>query len=178
MQIKELILISLSNHLPMLGLFNRQRYKLLRLAGAKFTGKAIIFGPLNITPYSGIKNISFGENVFLNTEIRFGVPNAKVVIGDYCAIGPRVSFETTGHGLFYEHGNPRGSIYRDIEIKEGVWIGANVTILGGVTIGEGSVIAAGAVVTKNIPPYTLAGGIPARIIRNLKEQNTTGKTKQ
>ena len=54
---------------------------------------------------------------------------------------------------------------QDVIIEEGVWIGCNVTILKGVTIGRGSVIAAGALVTKNVPPYAIVGGVPASIIK-------------
>ena len=167
MQIKEYIFICLSNIMPNFGYLSKNRYRILKLAGMRFKGKATIFGPLTITPYAGVKNLTIGNNVFLNTEIRFGVPVAKVIIGNNAAIGPRVSFETTGHGLLYTNGQSRGSTYKDIIIEEGAWIGANVTILGGVTIGKGSVVAAGAVVTKDVPPYTLVGGVPAKQIKKI-----------
>ena len=61
---------------------------------------------------------------------------------------------------------------RDIVIESDVWVGANSTILRGVTVGEGSVIAAGAVVTKDVPPYSIVGGVPARVLKMRFDEET------
>jgi acetyltransferase-like isoleucine patch superfamily enzyme len=80
-------------------------------------------------------------------------------------IGPNVSIITTGHPL--EPSQRRAvTIGKPIVIEKGVWIASGATIIGGVTVGENSVVAVGSVVTKDVPPNTLAGGNPARVIRS------------
>jgi len=170
MQLKEWFFIGIANILPRFDLFNKIKTNFYRTAGMKIPEQAFILGPLTITPYNGVKNIHIGHHAFINTEVRFGCPKAKIEIGNNVAVGPRVSFETTGHGLQYIEGKGRGSIYKNIQIEDDVWIGAGVTILGGVTIGKGSVIAAGAVVIKDIPPYTVAGGVPAKLLKKIKPE--------
>ena len=91
-----------------------------------------------------------------------------VDIGDEVMIGPNVNIITTGHAL--KPSERRAYIEaKPIVIEKGVWIAASVTIIGGVTIGENSVIAAGSVVTKDVPANSLAAGVPARVIRSLEE---------
>ncbi|GBR70317.1 CatB-related O-acetyltransferase [Gluconobacter kanchanaburiensis] len=107
---------------------------------------------------------------------------AGLIIGDYCSIGPNVTiilgnhradlvstypFRTLSHfwpsaadGL--EDHTSKG----DVIIGNDVWFGANVTILSGITIGDGAVIAAGSLVTRSVPPYAIAGGNPAKVIRH------------
>jgi acetyltransferase-like isoleucine patch superfamily enzyme len=81
-------------------------------------------------------------------------------------IGPNVSIITTGHPL--EPSRRRAAtIGKPIVIERNVWIAAGATIIGGVTVGENSVVAAGSVVTKHVPPTTLVGGNPARVIRSI-----------
>ena len=88
-------------------------------------------------------------------------------IEDDVLIGPRVNLTTENHPI-----NPserKSLILNAIVIKKNAWIGAGATILPGVTIGENSIIAAGAVVNKNIPDNTIAGGIPAKVIKHINE---------
>lgn len=166
---RELIFLTLANHLPRIKLLDYGRFILYKLAGIKISGKALIFGPLTIRPIGCAKNISIGDGTFLNTHIRFGCPENQITIGNNCQIGPGVMFETTEHGLVYVPNIGRGSYTRPIVVKDNVWIGAGVIILSGVTIGEGAVIAAGAVVTKDIAPLTVAGGVPARILKEIQK---------
>ena len=86
----------------------------------------------------------------MNTEVRFGVPKDKVVIGENVQIGPRVMFEIMNHGLKYESGQGRGGWTKPIVIEDEVWIGAGSIITQSVTVGRGAVVAAGAVVTKEL----------------------------
>jgi acetyltransferase-like isoleucine patch superfamily enzyme len=87
-------------------------------------------------------------------------------IGDDVMIGPNVSIITSGHPL--EPALRRAFVTaKPIVIERNVWIAAGVTIIGGVTIGENAVVAAGSVVTRDVPPNTLAGGNPARVIRSI-----------
>ena len=88
-----------------------------------------------------------------------------ITIEDDVLIGPKVNLITENHPL---NPNDRKSlICKPIVVKRNAWIGAAVTILPGVTIGENSVVAAGAVVTADVPPNTIVGGVPAKFIRNI-----------
>ena len=108
------------------------------------------------------KNISFGKNVFVNSCCHFQ-DQGGIKIGDNVFIGHNVVLATATHDL--KPGMNRKLYYKPIEIKNNVWIGSNATILQGVTVGEWSVVAAGAVVTKDVAPYTVVGGIPAKFIK-------------
>ena len=165
---RELIFLTLANNLPRLKLFDKIRFIVYRMAGLKIKSKCTIWGPLTIRPIGGAKNIEIGKGSFINSEIRFGVPKDKVIIGANVQIGPRVMFETVNHGLKYIPGKGRGGWTKSIIIEDEVWIGGGAIITQGVTVGRGSVIAAGAVVTKDVEPNTIVGGVPAKFIRNVE----------
>ncbi len=113
---------------------------------------------------SGLE-IHIGQNVFINQNCTI-YDLAEIHIGDNVMIGPNVNIISASHPVSplerfdYVLGKP-------IVIKNNVWIAAGVVIIGGVTVGENSVIAAGSVVTKDVPPNTLVGGNPAKIIRSI-----------
>ena len=108
------------------------------------------------------KNITVGEGVFINACCHFQ-DHGGVIIGDGCQIGHNVVFATLNHGFPPEE---RQTTYpAPIVLGKNVWVGSNATILPGVTIGDNAVVGAGAVVTKDVPPYTIVGGIPAKEIR-------------
>lgn len=110
------------------------------------------------------KNIHIGKNVFINTCCHFQ-DQGGIFIGDGVLIGHNVTLATLDHGFNPED---RGTTYpAPIIIEKNVWIGANVTIVSGVRIGENAIIAAGAVVTKDIPANVVAGGVPAKIIKRI-----------
>jgi len=108
--------------------------------------------------------ITIGDRVAINSFCRlFG--HGSIVIGEDTQIGPGTLITTTEHdyqGDLKEH-------FRPVTIGKGVWIGANVTILSGVEVGDCAVIGAGSVVTRNIPPRSVAVGVPARVIRQLDD---------
>ena len=113
-------------------------------------------------------NIFLGKNFYANHDCTI-LDAAKVTIGDNVMLGPKVTIASSGHPL---NASLRIQGYENaaaITIANNVWIGANCCILGGVTIGENAVIAAGAVVTTNIPENTLAGGVPAKIIKTINQ---------
>ncbi|SDN93088.1 sugar O-acetyltransferase [Bacillus sp. OK048] len=111
------------------------------------------------------KNITVGKNVFINSGCRFQ-DQGGITIGDGVLIGHNVVLATLNHDI-----NPknRSTMHpAPIVIGKNVWIGANATVLPGVTIGNGSIIAAGAVVTKDVPANVIVGGVPAKIIKNIE----------
>lgn len=107
----------------------------------------------------------FGENVFVNQGCTF-MDGGGISIGDNVMIAPKVNLITGGHPLPLSE-RREYTASAPIVIEDDVWIGAAATVTQGVTIGKGSVIAAGAVVTRDVPPATLAAGISARVIRPL-----------
>ncbi len=110
------------------------------------------------------ENISIGKNVFINHACTF-MDRGGITIEDNVLIGPKVNLVTTNHPI-----NPverRATISNPILIKKGAWIGIGVTILPGVTIGENSIVAAGAVVSKDVPDNVIVGGIPAKFIKSI-----------
>lgn len=157
--------LTLFNFFPKLSFFDRHKFRLLRFLGAKIDGPCTIFGPITIRPINRVKKISIGSSTFINTELRIG-GKGNVYIGNNVQIGPRVSIETTNHSLKPINGK-RETYHLDVTIKSNVWIGAGVIILPGVTVGENSVIAAGAVVNKNVSPNVLVGGVPAKVLTKL-----------
>lgn len=164
---REFIFLTLANNLPRIRAFDKVRYIIYWLAGIKIKGKCTIWGPLIIRPIGGAKNIEIGKGAFINTEIRFGVPKDKVIIGKDVSVGPRVMFETVDHSFKYIPGSSRDIMTKQIIIEDGVWIGGGSIITQGVTIGRGSVVAAGAVVTKNVKANTVVAGVPAKLLRKI-----------
>lgn len=110
------------------------------------------------------KNISLGKNVFLNTGCTFQ-DCGGITIGDKTLIGQNVVLSTLNHG--FEPENRNTTYPSPIVIGQNVWIGANATVVPGVTIGDNAIIAAGAVVTKDVPANVVVGGVPAKIIKEI-----------
>jgi len=109
--------------------------------------------------------IRVGRRVFINQNCTL-YDLAEISIGDDVMIGPNVSIISASHPV--EPSERRAYLIgKPIVIESNVWIAADVTIVGGVTVGENSVIAAGSVVTRDVPPNTLVGGNPARVIRSI-----------
>ncbi|MEH8136834.1 sugar O-acetyltransferase [Gallibacterium anatis] len=115
-------------------------------------------------------NIEVGNNFFANYQCTI-LDSGKVSIGDNVMFAPNVSLYTVGHPLHYQQRNQGYEQAKEIIIEDNVWIGGSCVILGGVTIGENSVIGAGSVVTKSIPANSLAFGNPCRVIRKINDQD-------
>jgi acetyltransferase-like isoleucine patch superfamily enzyme len=111
------------------------------------------------------KNITIGKNVFINSGCHFQ-DQGGITLGDGVFIGHNVVMATLNHDIAPEK---RSTTYpAPIVIGKNVWIGANATVVSGVTIGDNAIIAAGAVVTKDVPPNIIVGGVPAKFIKEIK----------
>ena len=111
------------------------------------------------------KNIHIGENVFINSNCTMQ-DQGGVYIGDDVLIGHNVCLLTLNHDFEIEK---RAELHPSpVHIKDKAWIGSNTTILPGVTIGEGAIVAAGAVVTKDVMAKTIVGGVPAKLIKKIE----------
>lgn len=144
------------------------RQALISLVKLRFAhaGESLVFSPLS-SRIRGHKNISIGNRVYIGRSAHFSI-HKMLSIGDDVLLGPDVMILSGSHAI-ENVGVPinvsREGINGSCVIEDDVWIGARVILIGELTIGEGSVIAAGAVVTRNVPPYTIAGGVPCRPIR-------------
>jgi acetyltransferase-like isoleucine patch superfamily enzyme len=129
------------------------------MVGMKIGKKSILNMSLS---FFSIHRVSIGQNTHINRKCFFDA-RAGIIIGNNVSISHQVTLMTGGHDV-YSIGFI--SKYQPIVIKDYAWIGANATILQGVIIGQGAAVAAGAVVTKDVEPYTIVGGIPAKKIGN------------
>lgn len=153
-----------SNNFPLSNFSYRvKNFWLRKLLGMKIHKSSIIKS--NVYFGSG-KTLSVGANSTLGDNSTF---DQNIIIKDDVVMGPEVMFITNDH----DHSDPEilirlsGSVEcRPIIVENNVWIGARCIILPGVTIGEGAIIAAGSIVTKNINSYSIVGGSPAKIIKN------------
>ena len=141
----------------------------IRAVFGELIGRKLDDGFALIPPFytTGGENIRVGRNVFINQNCTM-YDLGGIDIGDDVLIGPNVSLITSGHPI--EPSRRRdGVIARPIVIEANVWIAAGAIVIGGVTIGQNSVVAAGSVVTQDVPPNSLVGGNPARVIRSIAE---------
>ena len=132
---------------------------LRQITASEIDESVVVFTPLYIN-YG--KHTKIGKNVFINFDCVF-LDLGGITIEDNVLIAPKVSLLSEGHPV-----NPldrQSLVPGQIHIRKNAWIGAGATILPGVTIGENSVVAAGAVVSKDVPANTIVGGIPAKIIK-------------
>ena len=110
------------------------------------------------------RNIHVGKNVFINSCCQFQ-DQGGIFIGDGCFIGHSVVMATLNHNMIPE--KRQNLLHAPIRLGKNVWVGAHVTITSGVTIGDNAVIAAGAVVTKDVPANEVWGGVPAKFIKKI-----------
>lgn len=163
--------ISIGNSLPRYSVFNKIRPILYRIAGLNIGYGTTITGPLSLRADTTQK-IFIGNYCYFNSETRFGCQDSNIEIGNHVIVGPRVSFESASHNIIFEEGIGRGLFTKKIIIEDKVWIGAGVILLQGITVGEGAVVAAGAVVNKDVKKYTVVGGVPAKLIKEIAGTDT------
>ncbi|WP_316845918.1 DapH/DapD/GlmU-related protein [Pedobacter psychrodurus] len=132
-----------------------------QIIGSEIDETVNIFTPLYIN-YG--KHTKIGKSVFINFDCVF-LDLGGITIEDNVFIGPKVSLLSEGHPISRE--DRHSLIPKAIHIKKNAWVGAGASILQGVTIGENAVVAAGAVVSKDVAPNTVVGGVPAKFIKNI-----------
>ena len=137
------------------------RERLSKIIGKQIDNSTTVFTPFH-TNFG--RHIQIGRNVFINHACTF-LDLGGIIIEDDVLIGPNVSIISESHPVHPE--NRKMLELKSVIIKRNAWIGANATILPGVTIGENSVVAAGAVVTKDVPTNTIVAGIPAKVIKKI-----------
>jgi acetyltransferase-like isoleucine patch superfamily enzyme len=135
---------------------------LSQITGSEIHESVAVFTPLYIN-YG--KHTKIGKNVFINFDCVF-LDLGGITIEDNVLIAPKVSLLSEGHPV--SPGKRQSLVPGHIHIKKNAWIGAGATILPGVTIGENAVVAAGAVVSKDVPANTVVGGVPAKIIKTIQ----------
>lgn len=140
------------------------KIKVWKIRGAKI-GKNIKIQ--NNVQLNGCKNINIGDNCFLGEGVKLIAYDAPISIGHHCLIASDVILITRSHNYDDIHKNISEQGYKNkpIIIGSNVWIGFRCIILPGVIIGDGAIIAANSVVTKNIPPNKIYGGMPAQLIK-------------
>lgn len=137
------------------------RAVLTQITETEIDKSVTVFTPFQIN-YG--KHTKIGKNVFINFDCVF-LDLGGIIIEDNVQIAPKVSLLSEGHPISAE--NRHALTVGQIHIKKNAWIGANATILQGITIGKNAIVAAGSVVSRDVPDNTIVGGIPARIIKTI-----------
>lgn len=138
------------------------RERLSEITGSQIDRSTIIFVPF----YTNFgQHTQIGKNVFINHACSF-LDMGGITIEDDVQIGPRVNLITENHPV--DPSRRKDLDLRSILIKRNAWIGAGATILPGVTVGENAIVAAGAVVNRDVPDNTIVGGVPAKVIRAIE----------
>jgi len=140
---------------------NEVRDLLSQITNSEIDESVAVFTPLRIN-YG--KHTKIGKNVFINFDCTF-LDLGGITIEDNVLIAPKVNLLSEGHPV--EPENRQALMVGHIHIKKNAWIGAGATIMQGVTVGENAIVAAGAVVSKDVPDNTIVGGIPAKIIKSI-----------
>lgn len=141
---------------------DKVRHLFSQLIGKTVDSSFVLFPPFN-ADYG--QNINIGKGVFINSGCCFQ-DQGGITIGDNVLIGPQVVIATLNHDLSPKH--RKSMVAKAVTIEDNVWIGAHATICPGVTIGSNSIVAAGAVVTRDVPANVVVGGVPAVIIKSIE----------
>lgn len=145
----------------------RIRAALYRMMNVSIGSKTVIYGKMILIGEGDIaRRLKIGSRCRINAPCRFDLMD-DITIGDDVSLGYGVTIVTSLHNMTNPKRRAGKAIGRPVKIGNGVWLAANVHVLPGVTIGDGAVIGAASVVTRDVPPHTLAVGAPARVVRDL-----------
>lgn len=117
------------------------------------------------------RNLTIGNDVYIGPHALFLCTESQIFIGNKVLFGPHVTIIGGDHRItdvgrfIYDVLDKHPEDDQDVHIEDDVWIGTNTTLLKGVTVGRGAVVAAGALVTKDVPPYAIVGGVPAKVLK-------------
>jgi maltose O-acetyltransferase len=142
----------------------RLRSSLLRRAGVRIGEQCLVLDGVDIR--GGC--LTLGARVFVNTGVLLDA-RGPLFVGDSVSIGSRAVVLTATHAIGSAARRAGDVELRSTRVESGVWIGANAVVLPGVTVGLGAIVAAGAVVTKDVPAGALVAGVPARVLRMLPD---------
>lgn len=148
--------------------FEKERQRILKKLMPDLGENVSVLAPIN-ADYGTLTRI--GDETFINHNAYF-MDGGTITIGSHCFIGPNCGLYTANHPLLAQERNQGYETARPIVIEDNVWIGADVTILPGVTIGAGSVIGAKSLVNKDIPDHVLAVGNPCKVLRKINEKDS------
>lgn len=126
---------------------------------------SVVINPPFYTDFG--RHIRFGKDIFINMGVMF-TDLGGITVEDKVLIGPQAKILSVNHPT--DPKRRRGLILKPVVLKKNCWIGAGATILPGVTVSENAIIAAGAVVNKDVPPDMIVGGIPAKVLRHVEEK--------
>ncbi len=145
-----------------------KRSEMLKIMFAEIGENCYVEPPLRAN--WGGKHVHFGNNVYTNFNVTL-VDDTHIYIGDFVMIGPNVTIATAAHPVHPELRKKAAQYNLPVYIENNVWIGSNAVILPGVRVGENSIIGAGSVVSKDIPPNVIAVGSPCRVLREINESD-------
>ena len=145
----------------------RRRRELLEEILGSVGARTVLLSPFHAAFGS---NVHIGDDFFGNVNLTF-VDDIEIRIGNEVMIGPSVTLTTTGHPVHPDLRVDFRRFSQPIVIEDKAWIGSNVVVLPGVTIGYGAVVGAGSVVTRDIPPMTVAVGTPCRVLRQVTDDD-------
>jgi maltose O-acetyltransferase len=160
-----LIILQLIIRMIPYGVAPRLRTALYRLAGVRIGHGSVVMGFMRLW---GSSPLTIGEHTTINAPVVICL-DGPVTIGSGVLIGHDAILATGNHEIGPHDARGGALQARPIVIEDGVWTGANVLVLAGVTLGAGCVIGGGAVVTKDVPPDSVAVGVPARVVRTLDQ---------
>lgn len=156
----------ISRSLPRFALV-QTRTRLLRVAGFRIGARSAVLGALEVTGPSPLCDLSIGDDACLTGPVYIDL-GAPVRIGHRVYLGHHVTLLTIEHKVGPSEQRCGDLVSGPIEIGDGAWLASRVTVLPGVSIGRGAVVAAGSVVTHDVEDDTLVAGVPARVIRDLE----------